>query len=185
MGDGSPKEVYKAVYDEVVKQDKDRNSGWFNRIRHDLHDDDEAPGYTAPRDTALETVDEYANRVATKYLNTGYADEPGIPTGLGKGMTRRDEAALQKLWLERRHQSYRRGKQEGYDYAAQAKSAEQEEADAELDQYQDPDFGGGRKTKKRKTRKKTKRRKKTRKKRKIHKRKKTKRRRKRVKKKKN
>jgi hypothetical protein len=64
-----------------------------------------------------------------------------------------------------------------------AQEAEKVAAQEEADQYQDPDFGGGRKkTKRRKTRKKTKRRKKTRKKRKIHKRKKTKRRRKRIKK---
>ena len=188
LGDGSPKEVYKAVYDEVVKQDKDRNSGWFNRIRHDLHDDDEAPGYTAPRDPALEHVDEYAHRVAAEYLNKGYADEPGIPTGLGEGLTKRDEAALQELWYKRRRQSYAREKQEDYDYAAQAKSEEkaidtQKKYDdagigifnvfgekpsygeegvgssssdymKDMD-YQDEDFGGGRK-RKRKQKKKTK-----------------------------
>lgn len=65
---------------------------------------------------------------------------------------------------------------------AAAQQAEEAAIQEAFDQGQDPEFGGGRKTKKRKTRKKTKRRKKTRKKRKIHKRKKTKRRRKCVKK---
>ena len=63
--------------------------------------------------------------------------------------------------------------------AQQAEEAAIQEA---FDQGQDPEFGGGRKTKRRKTRKKTKRRKKTRKKMRTHKRKKTKRRRKRIKK---
>jgi len=118
LGDGSPEEVYNAVYNEVVKQDKERNTGWINKIRYDLHDDDEAPGYTAPRDPTLETLDEYANRVATEYMNN-YADEPGRIIELGEGMTKRDEKTLQKLWLERRRWLHRRSKQKEYDYAAQ------------------------------------------------------------------